>query len=211
MLNVKYPHHPPLHSTNCSVRNQGSVASAGITSPGFPPPLSFCPFNLHSTNVVTIFVSTFVQTRVSPRTVSNRPGSVSLWTLALPPTPPPIPSQDVYQTESCTPTETLLNGGSAYGPYDINWIPLTSDPMPAALLSDPMIRLTPIFDIGAVFRIRSIHRRGLKPPSVSRYTAVTVMLLVVYIHVPLYAIHHFAPLFHSTTTSNNSSPKGKSR
>ena len=102
---------------------------------------------------------------------------------------------------------TLLNGGSAYGPYDVNRIPLTSDLMPAALLSDPMIRLTPIFDIGAVFRIQSIHRRGLKPPSASRYTAVTVMLLVVYIHVPLYAIHHFAPLFHSTTTSNNSPPK----
>ena len=115
MLNIKYPHHPPLHSTNCSVCNQGSVASAGITSPGFPPPLSFCPFNLHSTNVVTISVSTFVQTGASPRTVSNRPGSVSLWTLALPPTLPPIPSQDVYQTESCTPTETqlsLVNAGT---------------------------------------------------------------------------------------------------
>ena len=110
----------------------------------------------------------------------------------------------------CSPTR-LLNGGSAYGPYDVNRIPLTSNPMPVALLSDPMIRLTPIFDIGAVFRIGSIHRRGLKPPSVSRYTAVTVMLLVVYIHVPLYAIHHFALLFHSTTTTNNLSPKGKSR
>ena len=109
MLNVKYPHHPPLHSTNCSVCNQGSVVSTGITSPSFPPPLSFCPFNLHLTNVVTIFVSTFVQTRVSPQTVSNHPGSVSLWTLALPPTPQPIPSQDVYQTESCTPTETQLS------------------------------------------------------------------------------------------------------
>ena len=105
----------------------------------------------------------------------------------------------------------LLNGGSTYGPYDVNQIPLTSNPMPAALPSDPMIRSTPIFDIGAVFWIRSIHRRGPKPPSVSRYTAVTVMLPVVYIHVPLYAIHHFASLFHSTTTSNNLSPKGKSR
>ena len=47
----------------------------------------------------------------------------------------------------------LLNGGLAYGPYDVNRITLTSDPMPAALLSDPMIRLTPIFDIGVVFRI----------------------------------------------------------
>ena len=47
----------------------------------------------------------------------------------------------------------VLNGGSAYGLYDVNWIPLTSNPMPAALLSDPMIRLTPIFDIGAVFWI----------------------------------------------------------
>ena len=84
MLNVNYPHHPPLHSTNCSVRNQGSVASAGIPSPGFPPPLSFCPFNLHSTNVVTILESTFVQTGASPRIVSNRPGSVSLWTPSLP-------------------------------------------------------------------------------------------------------------------------------
>ena len=35
----------------------------------------------------------------------------------------------------------LLNGGSAYGPYDVNRIPLISDPMPAALLSDPMIRI----------------------------------------------------------------------
>ena len=78
----------------------------------------------------------------------------------------------------------MLNGGLAYGPYNVNRIPLTSDPMPAALLSNPMIQLTPIFDIGAVFRIRSIHRRGPKPPSVSRYTAVTVMLLVVYNHVP---------------------------
>ena len=47
----------------------------------------------------------------------------------------------------------MLNGGSAYGPYDVNQILLISDPMPAALPSDPMIRLTPIFDIGAVFRI----------------------------------------------------------
>ena len=101
----------------------------------------------------------------------------------------------------------LLNGGSAYGPYDVNRIPLISDPMPAALLSDLMIQLTPIFDIGVVFRIRSIHRHGPKPPSVSRYTAVTIMLLVVYIHVPLYAIHHFAPLFDSTTTSNNLSQR----
>ena len=105
----------------------------------------------------------------------------------------------------------LLNGGSAYSPYDVNRIPLVSDLMLAALLSDPMIWLTPIFDIGAVFQIRSIHRCGPKPPSVSCYTAVTVMLLVVYIHVPLYAIHHFASLFHSTITSNNLSPKGKSR
>ena len=108
MLNINYPHHPPLHSTNCSVCNHGSVASTGITSPGFLPPLSFCPFNLHSTNVVTIFVSTFVQTGELPQTVSNHPGSVSLWTLSLPPTPPPILSQHVYQTESCTPTETQL-------------------------------------------------------------------------------------------------------
>ena len=35
----------------------------------------------------------------------------------------------------------VLNRGSAYGPYDVNRIPLTSDPMPAVLLSDPMIRL----------------------------------------------------------------------
>ena len=109
MLNVKYPHHPPLHSTNCSVRNQGSVVSAGITSPGFLPLLSFCPFNLHSTNVITIFVSTFVQTRASPQTVSDCPGSVSLWTLSLAPTPPPILSQDVYQTESYTLIETQLS------------------------------------------------------------------------------------------------------
>ena len=104
-----------------------------------------------------------------------------------------------------------MNGGSAYGPYDANRIPLTSDPMLAALLSNPMIRLTPIFDIGAVFQIGSIIRRGPKPPSVSRYTAVTVMYLVVYNHVPLYAIDHFASLFYSTTTNNNLSPTGKSR
>ena len=41
--------------------------------------------------------------------LSNRPGSVSLWTLLLPPTPPPIPSQDLYQTGSCMPTETQLS------------------------------------------------------------------------------------------------------
>ena len=41
--------------------------------------------------------------------VSNRPGSVSLWMLSLPPTPPPIPPQDVYRAESCTPTETQLS------------------------------------------------------------------------------------------------------
>ena len=46
-----------------------------------------------------------------------------------------------------------MNGGSALCPYDINRIPLTSDPMLVALLSDPMIRLTPILVIGAVFRI----------------------------------------------------------
>ena len=35
----------------------------------------------------------------------------------------------------------LLNGGSVLCPYDVNWIPLISDLMPAALLSDPMIRI----------------------------------------------------------------------
>ena len=40
---------------------------------------------------------------------SNCPRSVSLWTLLLPPTPPPIPSQDLYQTGSCMPTETQLS------------------------------------------------------------------------------------------------------
>ena len=35
----------------------------------------------------------------------------------------------------------MLNRGSAYGPYDVNWILLTSDPMPAALPSDPKIRI----------------------------------------------------------------------
>ena len=109
MLNAHYPHHPPLHSTNCSVRNQGSVASAGITSPCFPLPFPFCPFSLHSTNVVTIFISTIAQTGESPWMVSNCPGSVSLWTLSLPPTPPLIPHQDVYRAESCTPTETQLS------------------------------------------------------------------------------------------------------
>ena len=41
--------------------------------------------------------------------VSNHPGLVSLWTLSLPPTPPPIPSQDIYQAESCIPMETQLS------------------------------------------------------------------------------------------------------
>ena len=36
---------------------------------------------------------------------------------------------------------SLLNGGSAYGPYNINRIPLTSDLMLVALLSDPKIWL----------------------------------------------------------------------
>ena len=54
--------------------------------------------------------------------------------------------------QSCQNT-IVLNRGSAYSLYNVNRIPLTSAPMPAALLSDPMIRLTPIFDIGAVFRI----------------------------------------------------------
>ena len=35
----------------------------------------------------------------------------------------------------------VLNGGLAYGLYDVNQIPLTSDPMPTVLLSDPMIRI----------------------------------------------------------------------
>ena len=35
----------------------------------------------------------------------------------------------------------MLNGGSALCPYDVNRIPLISDPMPVALLSDPMIRM----------------------------------------------------------------------
>ena len=33
----------------------------------------------------------------------------------------------------------LLNGGLAYGLYNVNQIPLTSDPMLVALLSDPKI------------------------------------------------------------------------
>ena len=40
------------------------------------------------------------------------------------------------QTRHC-----LLNGGLALRLYDINRIPLTSDLMPVALLSDPMIRI----------------------------------------------------------------------
>lgn len=35
----------------------------------------------------------------------------------------------------------LLNGGSAYSPYNVNWIPLTSDPMPAVFLSDLKIQI----------------------------------------------------------------------
>ena len=38
-------------------------------------------------------------------------------------------------------SSSLLNGGSAYGLYDVNQILLTSDPMPAALLSDLKIRI----------------------------------------------------------------------
>ena len=35
----------------------------------------------------------------------------------------------------------ILNGGSAYGPYDVNQILLTSNLMPAVLLSNPKIRI----------------------------------------------------------------------
>ena len=35
----------------------------------------------------------------------------------------------------------VLNGGLAYGPYDINQILLTSDPMPEALLSNLKIQI----------------------------------------------------------------------
>ena len=95
-----------------------------------------------------------------------------------------------------------MNGGSAYGLYDVNRIPLTSNPTPAALLSDPMIWLTPILVIGAVFRIDDVTIDVALSHHQSRCIAVTRYVPVVYIHVPLYAIHHFAPLFHSTTTSN---------
>ena len=48
----------------------------------------------------------------------------------------------IMQTEQLGRIETLvLNGGSASCPYDVNRIPLTSDPVPVALLSDPMIRI----------------------------------------------------------------------
>ena len=40
-----------------------------------------------------------------------------------------------------------------YARMYVNRIPLTSDPMPEALLSDPMIRIIPILVIRAVFRI----------------------------------------------------------
>ena len=93
----------------------------------------------------------------------------------------------------------------------INQIPLTSNPMPAALLSDLMIQIplsiTPMCsvpDYDVIIDIALSHHQ-------SRCIAVTHYAPVLYIHVPLYAIHHFASLFHSTTTSNNLSPKGKSR
>ena len=35
----------------------------------------------------------------------------------------------------------VLNGGLAFCPYNVNQILLTSDLMPVALLSDPMIRI----------------------------------------------------------------------
>ena len=105
----------------------------------------------------------------------------------------------------------VLNGGSAYGPYDVNRISLTSDLMPVALLSDPMIRLTPILVIGVVFRIYDVIIDVALSHHQSRCIAVTRYVPVLYIHVPLYAIHHFASSFHSTITSNNLSLKGKSR
>ena len=37
--------------------------------------------------------------------------------------------------------QLVLNRGSAYSPYDVNQIPLISNPMPVALLSDPKIRI----------------------------------------------------------------------
>ena len=106
---------------------------------------------------------------------------------------------------------TVLNGGSTHGPYDINRIPLTSDPMPVALLSDLMIQLTPILVIGAVFRIDDVIIDMALSHHQSRCIAVTRYVPVVYMHVPLYAIHNFALLFHSTTIQQHLSPKGKSR
>ena len=94
---------------------------------------------------------------------------------------------------------------------NVNRIPLPSDLMPVALLSDPMIQLTPILVIGAVFRIDDVIIDVALSHHQSRYTAVTRYVPVVYIHVPLYAIHHFASSFLSTTISNNHSSKGKSR
>ena len=37
--------------------------------------------------------------------------------------------------------DNMLNGGSAYARTYVNRLPLTSEPMPEALLSDPMIRI----------------------------------------------------------------------
>ena len=51
------------------------------------------------------------------------------------------------------------------------------------------------------------HRRVALSHHQSRYTAVTVMHPVVYICISLYAIHHFASLFLSTTINNNLYPK----
>ena len=87
----------------------------------------------------------------------------------------------------------------------------SSDPMPVVLLSDPMIRLTPILVIGAVFWIHDVIIDVALSHHQSRCIAVTCYVPVVYIHVSLYAIHHFAPLFHSTTIQQHLSPKGKSR
>ena len=44
-------------------------------------------------------------------------------------------------TTSSLETVPMLNGGSAYSPYNVNQIPLTSDPMLAALLSDLKIQI----------------------------------------------------------------------
>ena len=55
--------------------------------------------------------------------LSDRPGSVPLWTLLLPPTPPPIPFQDVYWRKLHTHGNATFTGRCQHyqgGPRVVN-------------------------------------------------------------------------------------------